>query len=346
MAKIIEIDGSYGEGGGQILRSALSLSLITGKAFQIRNIRANRKNPGLAHQHLMAIHAAQQISQSQAEGDSLESKDLAFFPGKTKPGKYLFSVPTAGCMPLVLHTVYLPLAMAEDRSSLIFEGGTHVPWSPCYDYLEHIWAKEMENAGISISLKIHKAGYYPRGKGHFEAEVFPSKEIQPCIKKQRSPLTKLHLYCIISGLPEHVAQREIGKIQHGMKELGLEDFLETTILCYPALDSGNVLFLAVHFQESVAGFTALGERGKPAEKVAQELLKSFRDFWQTQSPLEERLGDQLLLPYSFAKQNSCYHVACITEHLLTNAYIINLFCDGKVSIQGETGKPGFVNIQS
>lgn len=344
MEKIVEIDGSYGEGGGQILRSALSLSLITGKPFHIKNIRANRKNPGLAHQHLTCIQAAKQISDSQAEGDHLESKDLHFFPGKARPGKYLFSVPTAGCMPLVLHTVYLPLAMAGKPSSLSFQGGTHVPWSPCYEYLTHVWAKELQKTGICLSLKLTQAGYYPKGKGFFEADLQPASKLNAFVQNQRTPLVKLHLYCISSGLPEHVAKREIEKVHYGLKQLSLENFLETTVLPYPSVDPGNVLFLCAEFQENVAGFTALGERGKPAEKVAQELLGYFQDFWHTNSPIEEHLGDQLLLPLAFADRESCYHVSCTSDHIVTNASVLRLFCDVNITIEGDSGKPGMIKI--
>lgn len=344
MIETIEIDGSYGEGGGQILRSALSLSLLTGKPFHIKKIRANRNNPGLSNQHVTAIESAQKISSSQVEGGHLRSQELFFSPGKVQAGNYTFSVPTAGAMSLVLHTVYLPLAMVGKMSSLTFYGGTHVLWAPSYEYLEYVWGKAMHKIGFSMNLYLTQAGYFPKGKGEFKANIFPIKEIGPWNTKERSNLLKWNLFCILSSLPEHIAQREFNKVHSDIQKYS-SVLLKNKILSPPSIEPGNALFLFVEFEDSMAGFNAIGEKGKSAEKVAGETLSSFQNFWKTNASVDQHLADQLLLPLSFSQKESSYHVSYLTNHLFTNAYIIGLFSKTKIFIEGEMNKPGIVKIQ-
>ena len=344
MTEIIEIDGSCGEGGGQILRSSLTMSLLTGHPFTMNNIRIKRKNPGLAPQHLTAIHAAAQISGSRVEGAVLKSQQIKFFPGKTSPGNYFFKVDTAGAMPLVLHTVFLPLALAGDGTAR-FHGGTHVSWAPCYEYLQEIWGETLRQLGFDLQGKIERAGYYPKGGGAFQFEISHAVDYRPLELLERPPLEKLELTCILSNLPEHIAEREFATVQQQMAQLALPVPITTILKKYPSPGAGNVLFLQAKFAGARAGFTSLGKRGLSAEKVAQNLVDEFLGYWQSQAPIDEHLADQLLLPLILAPGVSNYRVAKVSQHLLTNALIIGRFADAKIEISGEEGQTGQVTIK-
>ena len=174
---MLEIDGAFGEGGGQILRTALSLSLITGQAFRITNIRANRPRPGLRPQHLQAVEACARISTARVEGAAPGSRELAFAPGTIIPGEYKFDIGTAGSVALLFQTLLLPLSLAGKTSTLSLVGGTHVPWSPCYHYLEMPWLELMRRIGFKCSLELARAGYYPRGGGELRADIRPASEL-------------------------------------------------------------------------------------------------------------------------------------------------------------------------
>lgn len=186
---MLELDGSQGEGGGQILRTSLTLSLLTGKSFHLRRIRAGRKKPGLQPQHLMCVQAAMQIGQARAQGATLNSTDLVFEPGPTTPGNYTFSIGTAGATSLVLHTVYLPLALrGTEPSQLMIRGGTHVTASPCFHFLDSTWRGMLETMGVRIDLTMRGPGFYPRGGGLIDARVQPAAGITSIDWLDRGPL--------------------------------------------------------------------------------------------------------------------------------------------------------------
>lgn len=345
MNKYIEIDGSFGEGGGQILRSSLSLSLITGKPFRITKIRAGREKPGLSHQHLEAIQAAVQISGSKAEGAALRSQELSFEPGRVAAGDYSFAVRTAGAMPLVLHTVFLPLAMSGNKVALKFQGGTHVAWAPAYEYLLEVWLPALRRCGLDMRLEIQQAGYYPQGGGKFSLELSSVSKLRPLSLLDRPPLQKLHLVCVLSGLPPHVAEREHKVIAAKASELGVADRLQHSVRDYPSPGPGHLLFLHANMGECSAGFTCIGERGKAAEAVAEEVWQEFAAYWKTQMPVDPYLADQLLLPLAFADGPSAYKVSEVTQHLLTNAHIIRMFSDVAIDIHGKEGETGLVEVK-
>jgi RNA 3'-terminal phosphate cyclase (ATP) len=345
MNDFVIIDGSFGEGGGQILRSSLSLSLITGKPFRITKIRAGREKPGLGHQHLEAIQAAAQISGSQAEGAVLRSVELSFAPGPVAPGDYTFAVTTAGAMPLVLHTVFLPLVLSGRPSFLQFRGGTHVPWAPSYEYLSAVWQHALAACGVNIQLAIHKAGYYPQGGGEFSARLEPVARLRPLTLLARPPLQKLHLICVASNLPPHVAEREYKVVDGKAGGMGLAKYLAHTSQAYPSPGPGHLLFMQVDMGACKAGFTAIGVRGKPAETVAEEMWQEFAGYWSKEAPVDPYLADQLLLPLSFASGPSSYRVSEVSQHLLTNAHIIRLFCDVDITISGKEGEMGLVAVK-
>src|SRR5262245_18665905 len=176
---MLDLDGSLGEGGGQILRTSLALALLTGKAFRLRNVRARRPKPGLQPQHLMSVRAAAQIGQAQVQGDRPGSMDLVFEPGAVVPGKYHFTIGTAGATALVLHTVYVPLALAGAASALTIEGGTHVKAAPCFHFLATTWRAYLALFGVDVRVTMRRAGFYPRGGGLLEVHIEPCPALRP-----------------------------------------------------------------------------------------------------------------------------------------------------------------------
>lgn len=340
MTEMIAIDGSKGEGGGQILRSALTMSLMTRLPFTMVNIRAQRKNPGLQPQHLAAVEAAAKISDSRTEGAALYSKNLTFLPGAVRAGNYHFKVPTAGSMPLVLQTVALPLAFAEEISCLDFSGGTHVPWAPTYDYLELVWARLLKSLGMDISLEIHQAGYYPKGQGRFSVLVSPVKSIKPLTAVQDVWPDTLKAVGVVSNLPDHIVHREFAVLKQKTGRPMEEEVRE-----YPSCQPGNALILIAGCGRWHAGFSNLGEKGVPAEKVAEAVAADFRDFCDSRAPIDRHLADQLLLPLIFAEGPSTYRAQAVTQHLLTNAATIGLFRRVHIQISGTEGKPGVIDVR-
>src|SRR5262245_3061068 len=189
MADVIEIDGSQGEGGGQVLRSSLALALLTGRPFHLRNVRARRSKPGLQPQHLKSVQAAAEIGQAKVKGASLGSCDLVFEPGPVRGGAYRFDIGTAGATGLVLHTVYLPLALrGEGPSEVTLIGGTHVTHSPSFHFLDATWRPYLERLGLQIGLRLDRPGFYPRGGGCVRAFVQPCPALQPLTLLERGPI--------------------------------------------------------------------------------------------------------------------------------------------------------------
>ncbi|KPK37283.1 MAG: hypothetical protein AMJ69_12005, partial [Gammaproteobacteria bacterium SG8_47] len=210
---MLEIDGTYGEGGGQILRSALTLALVTGRAFHLRQIRAGRAKPGLRPQHLQAVQAAASIGQATVRGDELDSQDLVFEPGRVRPGHYEFDIGTAGAASLVLQTLLVPLALDSGSSAVRIIGGTHVPWSPCFHYLDRHWCRYLEQMGFKLNLKLVRAGFYPPGGGCIEAEVSRTQTLHPQDWSERGRLLDIELLSAAANLPEHVIERQRDQAQ-------------------------------------------------------------------------------------------------------------------------------------
>src|SRR5688572_8453404 len=206
---MIDIDGSFGEGGGQILRSSLALSLLSGKPFRLRKIRANRKpKPGLRPQHLAAVRAAAKIGSAQVNGDTVGSSQLTFEPGPVRPGSYRFDIGTAGATALVLHTVYLPLAVTGQPSELVLEGGTHNDKAPSFHFLQTTWRAYMARLGLTLSLEMKRAGFYPRGGGQVIAHIEPCPVLRPLTLTATVEHSTATVLSGSAGLPAHVASRQ------------------------------------------------------------------------------------------------------------------------------------------
>lgn len=344
---MIEIDGSQGEGGGQVLRSALTLSVLTGLPFHIINIRARRNKPGLAAQHLKSIDAASAISKAEVQGAQLGSQELIFKPTGLRSGRYKFEIGTAGATTLILQTVLLPLTHTSSASTVIISGGTHVPASPCYHYIEMNWLPCLRKMGLDAALNLEQAGFYPRGGGRIQANIRPSPRLHSLDLSQRGKLLNLRGISAVANLPRSIAERQRRQALLRLRDLTVPGNCiepQIKIVELPSPVKGTLLLLLAEFETGRACYFSLGELGKPAEKVADEAVIRLAEFLESEGAIDQYLADQLLLPTSLADGVSTLRTSRITSHLLTNAEIIQLFLPVQIVIEGEMGAAGIVHI--
>jgi RNA 3'-terminal phosphate cyclase (ATP) len=344
---LIEIDGSFGEGGGQVLRSALSLSVLTGQGVYLYNIRARRSRPGLMVQHLKSVDAAAAISGADVDGAELNSTVLTFRPSKIRSGRYHFDIGTAGATSLVLQTVYLPLSLASSASSVIITGGTHVPWSPCFHYLTLQWVPVLRRMGFDIQLELEQAGFYPQGRGRINAVIRPVGKISPINLTHRGKILRISGISAVANLPVSIADRQkrqaILRLQK-LPDFGIHPDLHIQTQQLPSAVKGTVLLLVAEFEAGQCCYFGLGALGKPAERVADEAVDSLLAFLGTGAAVDQYLADQLLLPLCLASGPSELYTSQITTHLLTNAWVLRKFLPAKIEISGDEGQPGMVYI--
>ncbi|MGE3804601.1 MAG: RNA 3'-terminal phosphate cyclase [Gemmataceae bacterium] len=340
---MIELDGSMGEGGGQILRSSLALSLLTGKAFHLANVRAGRERPGLQPQHLMSVIAAAKVGAAQVHGDHKGSTDLVFIPGQVQAGRYRFPIGTAGATGLVLHTVYLPLALSgEAASELVIEGGTHVKAAPCFHFLEETWRAFLDLVGLRIKVSMRRSGFYPKGGGAIDAHITPTARVRPLNAMERSACKRVRGFSAVAGLPADIAQRQARRAENRLKHCGLRVEIDEQTW---SGGQGTVLALMLDVEPVTICFFALGERGKRAERVADEAADQVLAYLEAApAALDPHSADQLVLPLAFADGPSRFTVSEVTQHLLTNVAVIRRFVDRDLSCTGEPGQPGEVSI--
>jgi RNA 3'-terminal phosphate cyclase (ATP) len=344
-ASCIELDGSFGEGGGQILRTSLALSLVTGRPFHIRNVRARRPKPGLQPQHLMSVQSAAAIGRAQVRGASRGSTDLVFEPGRVTPGKYTFAIGTAGATGLVLHTLYLPLAFQQSSpSEVVITGGTHVNTSPCFHFLDTTWRPYLEQIGLRVSLKLQRPGFYPRGGGVIIAHIQPCRHIHGLQMAGPGTVAGVSGFSAVAGLPEDIARRQARRAAYRLGEAGLQVKLtEEEWEDGP----GTVLALVLHTTPVPTLFFGLGARGKPAERVADEAVDQTLAYLATgPAGIDSHSADQLVLPLALADGLSEFPVAEVSQHLLTNIAVIRRFVDRAIDCDGSEGSPGIVRIAS
>jgi RNA 3'-terminal phosphate cyclase (ATP) len=342
MSAPLELDGSHGEGGGQILRSSLALSVLTGRPFRLVNIRANRPKPGLAPQHLASVRAAAVICGGRYTGGSVGSSVLVFEPGPVKSGNYTFTIGTAGATGLVLHTVYLPLALrGTGESRLTITGGTHVPHSPCAHFNETTWAAYLRRIGIEIEHRMARPGFYPRGGGEIRATIRPCSGVRGLTLLSCPPVTTADGFSAVADLPPAVNKRQARRLAHKLRQAGLECDIPQEMW-----ENGPSTVAAVVLREVPVPtlFFGIGERGRPAEAVADEAVEQAVTFRDSGCPVDPHSADQIVLPLAFADGPSEYRVSEVTRHLLTNIDTIRRFVDRDISCDGEEGSPGIVRV--
>jgi RNA 3'-terminal phosphate cyclase (ATP) len=349
MSQKLVIDGSYGEGGGQIIRTSLALSAITGWPIHIQKVRAGRKNPGLAAQHLTGVRAAAALCNARLTGDELGSQRLIFEPGSPpKPGDYVFDVAevseggSAGSVTLVLQTVLLPLVMATGDSTVVIRGGTFVAWSPPFDYVRDVWLPTLAEMGVNATVELTAWGWYPVGQGELRATIKgigTRAGLSPLSLVERGSLRRVWGRAIAANLPSHIPQRMASRALSLLESADIRaqvDPLRVRAAC-----PGAGVFLGAEYQGARAGFSALGAKGKASEQVAEEAVAALLDHHTSGAAVDEHLADQIVLPMSLASGTSSYTVKRITRHLITNAWVVEQFGLARVSIVGNE-----VTIQS
>lgn len=318
---MIRIDGSTGEGGGQMLRSALSLSLVTGKAFRMENIRAKREKPGLLRQHLTAVLAACEIASAQAEGATLGSKILTFTPGSVQSGNYRFAVGTAGSGTLVFQTILPALMTARARSEVIIEGGTHNMQAPPLDFLQKAFLAVINRLGPRVELRLEKYGFYPAGGGRFTATIEPCDRLSTIQLVERGEIERRGAVAIVANLPRNIAQRETDTI---VKLLNWDEQSTQIVETRNSVGPGNIVLIELTSSNVTEVFCGFGRIGASAESVASEAADAVRSYLVSGAVAGEHLTDQLLLPFALAGGGS-FTAEKLNLHSRTNMEIIRCF---------------------
>jgi len=329
---VVEIDGSEGEGGGQMLRTAITLSAVTGKPFRMHNIRAKRPKPGLSAQHLEALLAVARITDAEVEGAYLGSKEVFFRPKTTIGGDFSFKIGTAGSTMLLLQTVYLPLAFAGG-GSISIEGGTHTKWSPPFDFVKYVFCRLIKRMGCDLSLTLERAGFYPRGGGRVSVHISGCSGLKGVVLAERGELKRTSAIITLSRLPGHIAEREARRLR---QRLGYE--MDVRVESPDSPSAGNSVLILCEFESSVAGFSAVGERGVSAEAVADEAADAALELLNSGGVIDARSADQLLLPAALADGETVVKTVKLTNHIMTNADVLSRFL--KRSIELEEGRDG------
>lgn len=338
---MLVIDGSQGEGGGQVLRSSLSLSLLTGTPFRIEKIRAGRRRPGLMRQHLTAVQAAAEISGAQVVGDTLGSTELSFAPGTLRPGDYSFSIGSAGSTSLVLQTILPALALAEAPSTVELRGGTHNPFAPPFDFLVRTLFPLIERMGPRVEGRLHRPGYYPAGGGHVVYRVQPVATLLPVSVIERGAIHGREIEATVSVLPSEIGAREVAAMAEA---LGWDKACASVTRVTNSTGPGNVLTAIVRSEHVTEVFTGFGEKGIAAEEVARSVARETQAYLDADAPVGQHLADQLLLWMAIAGEGR-FRTLEPTEHTRTQCDVIGLFLDVAVDLK-QDGDTWLVSVRS
>ncbi len=338
---MLEIDGSQGEGGGQIIRSSLALSLLTGTPVKLTNIRAKRKNSGLARQHLVAVQAAQQLSGAAVLGAALGSSQLSFEPNAVQPGEYTFRIGTAGSASLVLQTILPPLLLASGPSSLVIEGGTHNPLAPPADFLIRSYAPLIERLGPRLQLQLDRHGFFPGGGGRLVIHIEPVAKLQGLKLRDRGMIERKQVRALVANLPKKIAERECHEIRR------LSGWARA---CFQAAEvaangCGNAVLVEIESEHVTEVFAGFGERGVTAERVAAGVWSEVDEYLQAEVPVGPHLADQLILPLAIAAahgEHSMFRTLALTGHSLTHLEIVKQFLP--VSLSTREPAKGLVEV--
>jgi RNA 3'-terminal phosphate cyclase (ATP) len=345
------LDGSQGEGGGQILRTALALSACRGLPFRIARIRAGRDRPGLRPQHLAAVRALARVTGAEVEGDRVGSTDLAFRPGPVRAGAYQFEVGTAGSVSLILQTLVLPLAFQPADSEIVLGGGTHVPWSPPIDYVRVQWLPRLAAMGVAAELEVSRAGYYPAGGGWIRCAIRGrgAGPLRPIVLDSPGPVEAIGLRAVVSNLPLQIPERMIARARGRLRAILADAAVpnaavrdETAVL--EADGPGVMVMVDGRGPGAFGAYAALGAKGKRSERVADEACDAFARFLAAGATVDEFAADQLLLPCAFAAGPSVFRTPDVTRHLLTNAGVLRQILGVRVEIEGGEGEAGRVTV--
>lgn len=314
---LLKIDGRIGEGGGQILRTALALSLCTKTPFQIEQIRAKRKKPGLLAQHLTCVRAATQIGNAQVQGDELGSTTLRFEPGELQAGKFEFDIGTAGSTTLVLQAVLPALGLANAPSELLLHGGTHNPAAPTFDFLQHTLAPVLARIGLGLELSLERHGFYPAGGGRIRVKVTPCAGYSPLELVDRSPIRERSAHILLLNLPESLVRRESILLQPA---LGVEPELQQA----SGHGQANVVSIRLRSDELCETFTAFGDPRLRVEAITRGLIDLAMEYDRSGAPVGPHLADQLIVFMALAGEGR-FRTSFATPHTKTAIEVCRLF---------------------
>lgn len=324
---MLEIDGSYGEGGGQILRTAVALSVLTKKPVIIKNIRANRPAPGIKPQHYIAIQSVKELCNADVAGLEIGSSSLTFIPGDVRGGKYKFDIGTAGSITMVFQAGLLSVLKTSEPITLVVTGGTDVKWSPSWDYFRHVFLPLVQRMGVSVDARLIKRGYYPKGGGEAELTIEPPKDIKPLQLDKQQDYSEVKGIIHLANLPDHVGTRMKhasikSLIKHSLKaSIEIE---ETT-----SLSTGTGVTLWVESKDTVLGSTVLGEKGIPSEKIGEDAAQNLLCEINAGATVDVYAFDQILPYMAFAcgKGSSSCVIREVSSHARTNMWLVNQFFD-------------------
>ena len=337
---MLTVDGSFGEGGGQILRSSLTLSLVTSTPFRIVNIRTKRRRPGLRPQHLTAVRAAAAIARADLEGDEIGSKELSFVPRSVRGGEYTFAIGTAGSTTLVLQTVLPALVLAEERSRLVLEGGTHNPQSPTFEFLDRAYLPLVRRMGPVVRAALERPGFYPAGGGRFVVSIDPVPSLSPFELLERGPIRERRATARVAHLPRHIAEREVKTLADKLR-WDRSCFLieELTDVDGP----GNVVFAELVAEHVTEVFAGVGEKGVPAETVAKRLANELKEYLRAGVPVGRHLADQLVLLLAVAG-GGAFTTLSPSSHLTTQVEVIRRFLGSRLRLTAQEHGAWLVDV--
>lgn len=325
MSEMIEIDGSYGEGGGQLLRTAVALAAITGQTLRVRNVRARRSNPGLAAQHLAAVKAVAALCDAEVEGLQVKSQEIVFRPDRLRGGQFQFDVGTAGSMTLVLQAV-LPVAlMCKERLVMGITGGTDVRAAPPLDYFRYVFLPLLSLMGGRVSLHLVKRGYYPRGGGEVKVEVEPGARLRPLALETRGPLSEVRGIAHVSNLPTHITARMARAALEALPPVPAPQIEQQQLAWPQAIGQGGAIVLWAHCGHDVLGAATTAQRGVPAERLGDEVGRALCAEIESGATLDVHAADQLLVYAALAGGPSHFTVRTLSSHASTAMWLIERF---------------------
>ena len=325
---MLTIDGSFGEGGGQIIRTSCALSLISGKPFRVENVRARREKPGLQRQHLTAVMAAAEIGRAEVRGAAVGSREFTFVPGEVRAGDYVFSIGTAGSTTLVLQTVLPPLLIAPDPSRITLEGGTHNVHAPPFEFLEKTFLPLVNRMGPQVAISLERYGFYPPGGGRFSVSIEPAPTLKRLDINERGEIRGQSARALVVRLPPGIAERELAVVA---EKMGWSDDQLRVETSNHALSPGNVLTIEIESHHLTEVITGMGERGLRAERVAELAVEEALQYLANGAPVGEHLADQLLVPMALAGGGGSYTTGPLSLHTTTNIQVIQKFMDIEIS---------------
>lgn len=347
---MLELDGSVGEGGGQVLRVALALSAITGKPLRVYNIRKKRSNPGLRHQHLTAVRAVQECCDGAVKNAFVGSTEIIFTPGKISKSFLDLDTGTAGSTTLVLQSLIPVLCYGKNRSSFRIKGGTNNPNAPTVEYFQQIFLESLKTLNIRSELKLIRRGFYPRGGGVVEGWVEPVEKIKSFTFTGPPSLSKVVVHAYTSRLPAHVSQRMAESCRKTLIENGvnkIETILDVADEKDPqcAVDPGAGIFIRGDCKPLPIGVDRLGEKGVPSETVGKEAAMTFLNELKQAAPVDLHLGDMLVIYAALAEGKSSYEVTSLTNHTITSIEICRQLLEIKADVRGKIGEKAVITIE-